>query len=137
MPAATGASKIYGINLIDGLSYDDNVAMIDNLGDRSHGMDVLDAIFHFHEHDETLRGRSLLLARIRLHTDRGLYIASGEGYGAKHAINEARNVLERRIRGQTTYGRTKKPPGNAFWDKRLDGCSRGDKRTRKVREPTF
>ncbi len=82
-------------------------------------MNVLDAKIHLQEHDETRRGRSLLLARVRLYTDSGLFIASGEGYGATHAINEARDVLERQIRDAKTHGRTKKPPGEEFWDKRF------------------
>jgi len=63
--------------------------MVKRIDDRDYGMNVLASRIRLHEHDETRRGRPLLLARIRLHTDRGLYIASGEGYGASHAINEA------------------------------------------------
>jgi hypothetical protein len=69
--------------------------MIEKFGDRDHGMSVVDAKINLHEHDEKLRGTTLLLARIRLHTDRGLYIASDEGHGASHALNETRDVLER------------------------------------------
>ncbi|MFB6132039.1 MAG: CBS domain-containing protein [Halanaeroarchaeum sp.] len=111
--------QLYGSNLLDDMSYDEVVAMIENFDDRDHDMSVLDAKIHLHEHDEQLRGRPLLLARIRLHTDRGLYMASGEGYGASHAINEARDVLERRIRDDKTRGRSKKPPGEEYWEKRF------------------
>ena len=111
--------QVYGTDLIDDLSYDRIVAIVEKLDDRDHGMNVLDAKVHFHEHDEKLRGTPLLLARVRLHTDRGLYIASGEGYGASHALNEARDVLERRIRDEKTYGRSKKPPSREFWEKRF------------------
>jgi CBS domain-containing protein len=111
--------QVYGTDLIDDLSYEKIVATVDKFDDRDHGMNILDAKVHFHEHDEKLRGTSLLLARIRLHTDRGLYIASGEGYGASHAFNEARDVLERRIRDKKTYGESKKPPSEEFWEKRF------------------
>ena len=111
--------QIYGVDLIDDATYDDIVAMIEKFDDRDHGMNVLDAKVHLHEHDEKRRGRSLLLARIRLYTDRGLYIASGEGYGASHAMNEARDVLERQIRDRKTHGQSKKPPGEEFWEKRF------------------
>ena len=111
--------QIYGVDLIDDATYDEIVAMIEKFDDRDHGMNVLDAKVHLHEHDEKRRGRSLLLARIRLYTDRGLYIASGEGYGASHAMNEARDVLERQIRDRKTHGRSKKPPGEEFWEKRF------------------
>lgn len=113
------AVQVYGIDLVDDTSYDDIVAMIERFGNRNHDMNVLDARIHLHEHDETLRGTPLLLARIRLHTDRGLYIASGEGYGASHALNEARDVLERQIRDEKTHGRSKKPPDEEFWKKRF------------------
>jgi CBS domain-containing protein len=113
------AVQVYGIELIDDTSYDDIVAMIDKFDDRDHGMNVLDAKVHLHKHDEKLRGTPLLLARIRLHTDQGLYIASGEGYGASHALNEARDVLERQIRDKKTHGRSKKHRSEEFWEKRF------------------
>ncbi|MFC4248460.1 CBS domain-containing protein [Natribaculum luteum] len=111
--------QVYGIDMVDDVSYDEIVAMVEKFDDRDHEMNVLDAKVHLHEHDETRRGRPLLLARIRLHTDRGLYVASGEGYGASHALNEAREVLERQIRDEKTYGRSKKPPSEEFWEKRF------------------
>ena len=113
------AVQVYGSTLLDDVTYDDIVAMIDKFDDRDHGMSVLDARIHLQKHDEKRRGVPLLLARIRLHTDRGLYMASGEGFGGRHALNEARNVLERRIRDEKTYGRTKKPPDESFWEKRF------------------
>ena len=111
--------QLYGSDLIDDVSYDKIVAMVEAFDDKDGGMNVLDAKIHLHEHDEKRRGVPLLLARVRLHTDRGLYVASGEGYGANHALNEAREVLERQIRDQKTYGRSKKPPGEEFWEKRF------------------
>ncbi|ELY58695.1 CBS domain-containing protein [Natronolimnohabitans innermongolicus] len=111
--------QLYGANLIDDATYDEIVAMVDGFDDKDHGMSVLDAKIHLHEHDEKRRGTPLLLARIRLHTDRGLYVASGEGFGASQALNEARDILERQIRDRKTYGRTKKPPSEEFWEKRF------------------
>jgi len=113
------AVEIYGTKLLDDVQYDDVVAMIEKFDDRDHGMALLDARIHLHEHDEKRRGTPLLLARIRLHTDQGLYIASGEGYGASHALNEARDVLERQIREKKTYGESKKPRSEAFWERRF------------------
>ncbi|SER86495.1 CBS domain-containing protein [Natrinema salaciae] len=97
--------QVYGVDLIDDATDEEIVAMVEKFDDRDHGMNVLDAKVHLHEHDETRRGRPLLLARARLHTDRGLYIASGEGYGASHALNEARVVLERQIRDEKSRQR--------------------------------
>lgn len=113
------AVQVYGVDLIDDVTYDDIIAMIEKFDDRDHGMNILDAKVHFHKHDEKHRGTPLLLARIRLHTDRGLFIGSGEGYGASHALNEAQDVLERQIRDKKTHGRSKKPPDEEFWEKRF------------------
>ncbi|WP_136591040.1 CBS domain-containing protein [Salinigranum halophilum] len=113
------AVQVYGTDLLDDVSYDEVVSMVEGFDDRDHGMNVLDAKVHLHEHDEQLRGTPLLLARVRLHTDRGLYIATGEGYGAKHALNEARDALERQIRDRKTRGRSKKHPDEAYWEKRF------------------
>ncbi len=113
------AVQLYGVDLLDDMNYEKVVAMIEKFDDRDHGMSVLDAKIHLHEHDETMRGTPLVLARIRLHTDRGMYLASGEGYGASHALNEARDKLERRIRDRKTHGRSKKPPSEEFWEKRF------------------
>lgn len=111
--------QLYGADLLDDMQYEDIVAMVDTFDDRDHDMAVLDAKIHLHKHDEKLRGTPLLLARIRLHTDRGLFIASGEGYGASHAVREARDVLERQIRDRKTYAKTKKPRSREFWEKRF------------------
>jgi predicted transcriptional regulator/ribosome-associated translation inhibitor RaiA len=113
------AVQVYGIDLVDDMSYDDIVEMVEKFDDKDHGMSVLDAKIHLHEHNEKLRGTPLLLARIRLHTDRGLFIASGEGYGASHALNEARDILERQIRDEKTRGQTKKHPNEEYWEKRF------------------
>lgn len=53
--------------------------MVDKFDDVDSAMSLLNAKIHLHEHDEKLRGTSLLLARIRLSTDRGLFIATGRG----------------------------------------------------------
>ena len=113
------AVQVYGTDLLDDVTYDDVVAMVERFDDRDHGTNVLDARVHLHEHDEKLRGTPLLLARIRLYTDQGLYVGSGEGYGASHALNEARDVLERQIRDEKTHGQSKKPPDETFWERRF------------------
>ncbi len=113
------AVQLYGSDLLDDIQYEDIVEMVDRFDDRDHSMTILDAKIHLKEHDEKLRGTPLLLARIRLHTDKGQYIGSGEGYGASHALSEAREVIERQIRDKKTHGRSKKPPDEAFWEKRF------------------
>jgi CBS domain-containing protein len=113
------AVQVYGADHLDDVQYDDVVAMIDKFDAMDGGTRVLDARIHLHEHSEKHRGTPLLLARIRLYTDDGLFVASGEGYGATHALNEARDVLERQIRDDKTYGQSKKKPDREFWEKRF------------------
>jgi CBS domain-containing protein len=113
------AVQMLGIDLLDDMTYEEVTEMVDKFDGMDSGLNVLDAKIHLHEHDEKLRGTPLLLARIRLYTDRGLVMASGEGYGASHAIHEARDTLERRIRDDKTYARSKKHPDQEFWEKRF------------------
>ena len=109
--------QIYGADLLDDMTYDGVAAMIDDLGELYGDMRILEAKVHLHEHDETLRGVPLILARIRLFTDKGLFIAEDEGYGARHALHMARNALERQILEGKEYGRTKKHPDEEYWDR--------------------
>lgn len=117
---ARRAVQVYGIDLLDDMSYDRIVTIIDQFDDRNSDLTVLDAKLHLHEHDETLRGRPLIMARLRIHTDRGLFIGTGEGYGAGHAIREARDVLERQLADHKGHGRSKKPMDDRErWEKRF------------------
>ena len=113
------AVQVYGADLMDDLSYEQVVEMIDRFDEMDGSVAVLDAKVHLHEHDEKLRGTPLLLARIRLYTDQGMFLASGQGYGARHAVGEARDVLERQIRDRKTYAESKKHPDAHFWEKRF------------------
>lgn len=111
--------QVYGIDLLDDMSHEEVVAMIDRFDDRDHGMRIHDAKIHLHEHDETMRGTRLVLARVRVFTDKGIIMAEGEGFGASQALNEARDALERQVRDRKTHGRTKKKPDEEFWEKRF------------------
>ncbi len=113
------AVQVYGTDLLDDTTYEDVVEMIDRLDRMDAGLTVLDAKVHLHEHDERLRGTPLLLARVRLYTDKGLYMASGEGYGASHALNEARDVLERRLRDRKGRDRPQKHRSREAWERRF------------------
>jgi CBS domain-containing protein len=110
--------QVYGTSYIDDISYSEIVSIVDQLDAIDQSMSILDARLHLHKHDEQLRGTPLLLARLRLHTDRGLLVATAEGYGASHAIHEVRDVMERRIRERKTYDQSKKHPDRQFWERR-------------------
>lgn len=113
------AVQLYGADLLDDTSYDDVVAMVDGLDGIGGDMQVLDAKVHLHEHSERLRGTPLLLARVRLHTDRGLFMASGEGYGARSALNDARDAIERQLRDRKGRERDGRRLSEADWERRF------------------
>ncbi|SEO52632.1 CBS domain-containing protein [Halogranum amylolyticum] len=102
--------QVVGIGLLEDMSYADVATLVDDLVSKDGELTLLDATIHLHRHDEKLRGTPLVLARIRLFTDKGLFVASGEGYGAQHALSEARDVVDRQIRDRKTYAQTKKHP---------------------------
>jgi len=90
-------------------------------------MNVLDARVHLHEHDETRRGGRSARADSTAHRSRVLHPASGEGYGASHAINEAKEVLERQIRDKKTYGQSKEARAKRSGrNASAAGCSRNN-----------
>ncbi|MFB6207349.1 MAG: CBS domain-containing protein [Haloglomus sp.] len=113
------AVQVYGTEYIDDVSYEDIVAMVDDLDRMDGSLDLFDVRFHVTRHQERQRGNPLLHVRGRLSTDRGLITASAEGYGASHAFNEVENRLKRRIRDGTETNRNKKHPDEEFWDKRF------------------
>jgi len=70
----TRGVQVYGTDLIDDVAYDEIVAMVEKFDDRDHGMNVLDARVHLHEHDETRRGgRSAARADSTAHRSRALH----------------------------------------------------------------
>lgn len=113
------AVQVYGTDHLDDVSYDDVTAMVDRFDERDGDTSVLDAKVHLQQHDEQRRGTPLLLARVRLHTDRGQFIASGEGYGARQALDDAAEAIERQLRDEKTRGRSKKHPDEAYWERRF------------------
>lgn len=100
--------QVFGVNLMTELSREEIGQRIEDAARKYRDMRVLEAKVHFHEHDETLRGMPFVLARVRLYTDKGLFVASGEGYGDRHAFSLALNAVERQILEGKTYGKSKK-----------------------------
>ncbi|XGI82915.1 CBS domain-containing protein [Halorutilales archaeon Cl-col2-1] len=89
--------RIANIDLLDDMTRGDVVNVIENVSDKYSEMQVLEAHVDLHKHKEQLRGSPLILARLRLFTDKGQFAGTGEGYGAEHAIHLARNKLERNV----------------------------------------
>ncbi|WP_158059451.1 CBS domain-containing protein [Halorussus halophilus] len=122
--------QIVGINLMDDISREEVSDMIERLASKYRRLSVLEANVYLHEHKETFRGTPLVLARIRLFTDKGHFVGTGEGYGAAHALRLASNVLERQILEGKEYARTKKHPSNEEKEKLLGWWLSGDSRRR-------
>lgn len=117
--------QLYGADMLRDMSYEDVVTLVDGLDGKDAKTTVHDVRIHLQEHEEALRGTPLVLARMRLDSDRGLFTASGEGYGAQQAIDEAKDVMEKQIQKEKTYGDTKKHPGEEFWEKRFGWTMEG------------
>lgn len=102
--------QITNVDLLDDITEAEVADMIESVAGKYSRMRILEANVFLHEHDERFRGTPLVMARIRLFTDRGHFVGTGEGYGASHALHLARNVLEREILDGKEYALTKKHP---------------------------
>ena len=104
------AVQVFGLDLLEGMDYNDVSALIESTTSKYGEMTVIKASIELQEHKEQSRGVPLVLARIRLATDRGYFTADGEGYGASHALRLAANAIERQLLKGKTYGDSKKHP---------------------------
>jgi CBS domain-containing protein len=104
------AVQVFGLDLLEGMDYDDVSALIESVTSKYGEMQVIKASIELQEHKEQSRGVPLVLARIRLVTDRGYFSADGTGYGATHALRLAANAVERQLLKGKTYGHSKKRP---------------------------
>jgi CBS domain-containing protein len=102
------AVQVFGIDLLEGMDYDGVSALIESMTSKYGEMSVIKASIELQEHKEQRRGVPLVLARIRLTTDRGYFTADGEGYGASHALRLAANAVERQLLKGKTYGQSMK-----------------------------
>ena len=102
------AVQVFGIDLLEGMNYDEVSAMIESMASKYGEMTLIKASIELQEHKEQRRGVPLVLARIRLTTDRGYFTADGEGYGASHALRIAANAVERQLLKGKTYGQSMK-----------------------------
>jgi CBS domain-containing protein len=104
------AVQVFGLDVLDEMDYDDVSALIESVTSKYGEMSVIKASIELQEHKEQSRGVPLVLARIRLVTDRGYFTADGEGYGATHALRLAANAVERQLLKGKTYDQSKKHP---------------------------
>ncbi|WP_129114456.1 CBS domain-containing protein [Halegenticoccus tardaugens] len=113
--------QIVGVGLLGDVDYDEVSDLVAGLVGKGGDLTLIEAKVHLHEHDETRRGTPLLFVRVRLFTDDGLFVASGEGFGARSALHAARDALERQLtarkkhreNGERSEGRS--PAGGDGW----------------------
>ena len=110
--------QIYGVDHLGDISYDEIIAIVERVDSRDAAVRIVDAKVHVSAQSERHRGTPLIHVNFRLDTDRGLFIASAEGYGARAALKQARDILDRQLRDRKTYDRTKKPPDPEFVEQR-------------------
>lgn len=89
--------QITNIDHLETLSRADIRETISKVASKYADMDVLHAHVRFHQHKEKLRGTSLIRCQIRLHTNRGQALGTGEGYGDDNAFHVAVDKLERNV----------------------------------------
>jgi CBS domain-containing protein len=109
--------QITNIDLLDDTTQADVTEMIEDITRKYRNLTLLDAKVHLHKHEEKLRGTPLIMARIRLFTDKGHFLGTGEGYGARHALSLAANAVERQVLGAKSHDETKKPPDEEYWER--------------------
>lgn len=109
--------QITNVDLLDDISQEEVVDLIERLTRKFGDLTLLEANVFLHEHDEKLRGTPLIMARIRLFTDKGHFVGTGEGYGASHALHLARNIVERQLLEGKSHDETKKHPDEEYWSK--------------------
>ncbi|MFB6198838.1 MAG: CBS domain-containing protein, partial [Halobacteriaceae archaeon] len=86
--------QITNINLIDTITRREIREAIEEIADKYSKMTVHHAHVRFHKHKEKLRGTPLIRCQVRLRTNKGQVIGSGEGYGAETAFYVALDKLE-------------------------------------------
>jgi len=90
------------------MDYDGVSALIENMTSKYGDMKAIKASIEPMNTKNSPRGMPLVLARIRLVTDRGYFTADGEGYGASHASDWPRTKSSGKYsRGKHTGGRKK------------------------------
>ena len=88
---------VFGSEFMSETTWEELSDRIEAIVRKDRSLGLLEAKVHFHHHKERLRGRPYVLARVRLFTDKGTFLGSGEGFGDRHAFSLALDVVERQI----------------------------------------
>jgi CBS domain-containing protein len=106
--------QIFNVELLDDLTRKEIAETIESIDAKYADMDVLEANVVLHRHEEKLRGKPFMMVTIRLFTDVGRFIGTGEEYGAAPAFDDAaeileENVLEQKSREMALHNRKDSP----------------------------
>ena len=89
--------QVFNVEYLTDIGREEIADRIEEIDAEYAEMDVIETNVIFQRHREEMRGQPLLRVKIRLFTDEGRFMASGEGYGARSAFDEAADVLEENV----------------------------------------
>jgi len=89
--------QITNISLLDTITRQDLREAITSVADKYQKMQVQHVHARFQKHKEKLRGTPLIQCQIRMRTNKGQVMGTGEGYGADNAFHVALDKLERNV----------------------------------------
>lgn len=106
--------QVFNVDALDTLTRADIAERVESIDAKYAEMDVLEVNVVFNQHKERTRGLPLIQASVRLFTDEGRFVGTGEEYGAEAAFGTAadvleENVLEQKSRGMNTHDRKDSP----------------------------
>lgn len=107
--------QVFNTDLLDDLDRETVASMIEATTRKHAALGVLEAKVHLQRHKEQRHGVPLLLARIRLYTDDGTFVVSGEGFGAAQAFGNAVDRLGRKLIDDKTTRHPSRRRGLEDW----------------------
>ncbi|WP_336363779.1 CBS domain-containing protein [Halalkalicoccus salilacus] len=89
--------QITNIDLLRSTSREEIAESLEEITGKHRKLDVHHVHIRFQEHEEELRGRSLVRCQVRLWSDQEELAGTGEGYGGDEALSIALDKLERNV----------------------------------------
>lgn len=89
--------QITNIDLLHSTSREEIAERLEEITGKHRKLDVHHVHVRFQEHEEELRGRSLVRCQVRMWTDQEELAGTGEGYGGDEALSIALDKLERNV----------------------------------------
>ncbi len=106
--------QVTNVDLLGTMEREDVAEMVSEVTDKYQDMQVLHAHVHLKQHKEQMRGNHLIHSKIILHTNKGQFVATGEGFGTRHSLRLARDRLERKVLGEKGVKRSDRDAERLF-----------------------